>query len=66
MRDETKMRVLICGGGVIGAAIAYFLSRRGVRSMVIERGGLACEEMKAVGRSSVSRSSVALIQAASA
>ena len=25
------MRVLICGGGVIGAAIAYFLSRRGAR-----------------------------------
>ena len=24
------MRVLICGGGVIGASIAYFLSRRGV------------------------------------
>jgi glycine/D-amino acid oxidase-like deaminating enzyme len=36
------MRVLICGGGVIGAAIAYFLSRRGVQSIVIERTGLAC------------------------
>ena len=36
------MRVLICGGGVIGAAIAYFLSRRGVRAIVIERSGLAC------------------------
>jgi glycine/D-amino acid oxidase-like deaminating enzyme len=36
------MRVLICGGGVIGASIAYFLSRRGVRSVVIERTGLAC------------------------
>ena len=24
------MRVLICGGGVVGASIAYFLSRRGV------------------------------------
>lgn len=36
------MRVLICGGGVIGASIAYFLSRRGVRATVIERTALAC------------------------
>ena len=36
------MRVLICGGGVIGASIAYFLSRRGVQAVVIERTGVAC------------------------
>ena len=36
------MQVLICGGGVIGAAIAYFLARRGLRSTVIERAGVAC------------------------
>jgi len=24
------MRVVICGGGVIGACIAYFLARRGI------------------------------------
>jgi glycine/D-amino acid oxidase-like deaminating enzyme len=36
------MRVLICGGGVIGASIAYFLSCRGVATTVIERTGLAC------------------------
>jgi glycine/D-amino acid oxidase-like deaminating enzyme len=36
------MRVLICGGGVVGASIAYFLSRRGVEVTVIERTGLAC------------------------
>src|SRR5262245_33560064 len=36
------MRVLICGGGVIGASIAYFLSRRNVTATVIERTGLAC------------------------
>ncbi|TWT11568.1 FAD-binding oxidoreductase [Reyranella sp. CPCC 100927] len=36
------MRVLICGGGVIGAAVAYFLSRRGIEVIVIERTGLAC------------------------
>jgi len=36
------MRVLICGGGVIGASIAYFLSRRGIAVTVIERTGIAC------------------------
>src|SRR5256884_7981143 len=36
------MHVLICGGGVIGASIAFFLSCRGVKATVIERSGLAC------------------------
>src|ERR1051326_5630314 len=36
------MDVVICGGGVIGASIAYFLSCRGVKPVVIERAGLAC------------------------
>src|ERR1700719_3232010 len=36
------MHVLICGGGVIGASIAYFLARRGVGASVIERTGIAC------------------------
>ena len=36
------MRVLICGGGVIGASIAYFLSCRNVKATVIERTGVAC------------------------
>ena len=36
------MRVLICGGGVIGASIAYFLSCRGVEVTVVERTGIAC------------------------
>ena len=44
------MRVLICAGGVIGASIAYFLSRRGVRSVVIERTGLACAASGKSGR----------------
>jgi glycine/D-amino acid oxidase-like deaminating enzyme len=35
------MRVLICGGGVIGASIAYFLSQRNVEAVVIERSGIA-------------------------
>ncbi|MGH7046468.1 MAG: NAD(P)/FAD-dependent oxidoreductase [Stellaceae bacterium] len=36
------MRVVICGGGVIGAAIAYFLSGRGVEAIVVERVGVGC------------------------
>jgi glycine/D-amino acid oxidase-like deaminating enzyme len=36
------MRVLVCGGGVIGACIAYFLSQRRVEAVVIERAGIAC------------------------
>jgi len=36
------MRVLICGGGVNGAAIAYLQSRRGVKAIFIDRPRLAC------------------------
>ena len=36
------MRVVICGGGVIGASIAYFLSRRGIKPIVVERTRVAC------------------------
>jgi glycine/D-amino acid oxidase-like deaminating enzyme len=36
------MRVAICGGGVIGASIAYFLGLRGVKATVIESTGVAC------------------------
>jgi len=36
------MRVLICGGGVIGACTAYFLARRGVEVSVVERTEVAC------------------------
>jgi len=36
------MRVVICGGGVIGASIAYFFSCLGVRPIVVESTGVAC------------------------
>jgi glycine/D-amino acid oxidase-like deaminating enzyme len=35
------MRVVICGGGVMGACSAYFLSRRGVDVIVVERTEVA-------------------------
>lgn len=36
------MRVVICGGGVIGTSIAYFLSLKGIAATVVERSGIAC------------------------
>lgn len=36
------MHVVVCGAGVIGAATAYFLSKRGAQVTVIERQGVAC------------------------
>ncbi len=38
---SSAARIVICGGGAIGAAIAYFTSRRGARSTVIERHAIA-------------------------
>jgi len=34
--------VAVCGAGVIGAAVAYFLSQRGAAVTVVERTGVAC------------------------
>ena len=36
------MQVVICGAGVIGSSIAYFLSQRRVIGTVVERSGVAC------------------------
>ncbi len=36
------MRVLIVGGGVIGASLAYCLAVRGAKVTLIERSGIAC------------------------
>src|SRR6516165_4308500 len=33
--------IVVCGGGAIGAAIAWFLARRGARPVVIERHEVA-------------------------
>jgi glycine/D-amino acid oxidase-like deaminating enzyme len=38
---SSRKRIVICGGGAIGAAIAYFTSRRGARPIVIERNEVA-------------------------
>jgi glycine/D-amino acid oxidase-like deaminating enzyme len=41
MTDKNP-RVVICGAGIIGTAIAYHLALRGVAATVIERTGVAC------------------------
>ena len=40
-RYELSQRIVICGGGAIGAAIAFFTSRRGARPVLIERHEVA-------------------------
>ena len=47
---DTGKRIVICGGGAIGAAIAYFLSRRGARPVVVERHEVGGSE---IGRAHV-------------
>ena len=36
------MKVLVCGGGVIGASTAMFLARRGAEVELVERTAIAC------------------------
>ena len=35
-------RVIVCGGGIIGSAIAYYLTLKGVATTVVERAAIAC------------------------
>lgn len=41
LRRYIVCSVVICGGGVIGTAIAYYLAKKGVKSTVIDRSGIA-------------------------
>src|SRR5215467_14616869 len=38
---SSRRRIVICGGGAVGAAIAYFVSRGGAQPIVIERHAVA-------------------------
>lgn len=39
---EAPQRVVICGAGIIGSAIAYYLAMKGVAATVVERASVAC------------------------
>src|SRR5438093_12037806 len=41
-RVSPPRHVLVCGAGVVGASVAYFLARRGVAVTVVERSCVAC------------------------
>jgi glycine/D-amino acid oxidase-like deaminating enzyme len=47
--------MVICGGGAIGAAIAYFISQRGAQPIVIERHEVAGAAIRQIGRLSGTR-----------
>lgn len=36
------MKVIICGGGIIGCSTAYFLAKKGIGAVVVERCDVAC------------------------
>jgi glycine/D-amino acid oxidase-like deaminating enzyme len=42
MATASPRHVIVCGAGVIGASVAYFLTQRGIAVTVIERTGVAC------------------------
>src|SRR6266850_6633305 len=41
-RVASPRHVIVCGAGVVGASVAYFLARCGVAVTVVERSGVAC------------------------
>ncbi|MCB1808364.1 MAG: FAD-binding oxidoreductase, partial [Candidatus Competibacteraceae bacterium] len=40
--SNSSAHIVVCGAGVIGAATAYFLTRRGARVTIIEQDRPAC------------------------
>jgi sarcosine oxidase subunit beta len=48
-KPVTSADVVIIGGGIIGCAIAYYLSKERVRVALVERGALACGASGACG-----------------
>ena len=39
---QKQMKVVICGGGIMGVSTAYYLAERGVGSVIIEQKAIAC------------------------
>ncbi len=43
---EREADVVVVGAGIVGCATAYYLARRGVRTVVVERGAVAGEQSR--------------------
>ncbi len=43
---EREADVVVVGAGIVGCATAYYLARRGVRAVVVERGSVAGEQSR--------------------
>ena len=43
---QREADVVVVGAGIVGCATAYYLARRGVRVVVVERGGVAGEQSR--------------------
>ncbi|XP_068657201.1 D-amino-acid oxidase [Aristolochia californica] len=41
-RPEAPVRVVVCGGGVVGVCTAFFLARKGAAVTVVEKSSVAC------------------------
>lgn len=35
-------QIVVCGGGIIGVATAYYLTLQGIRPVLVEKKGIAC------------------------
>ena len=60
--DAKCRNVVILGGGIIGASTAYYLSKRGVASTIIERSSVASAASGELSRSSPGSCTVDICQ----
>ena len=44
MEMERQSDVVIVGGGIVGCATAYYLARRGIRPLLVEKGDVGGEQ----------------------
>ena len=42
MSHNNTDQVVVCGGGIIGVATAYYLTLQGAKTTLVERTGIAC------------------------
>ena len=41
-RSAMPDQVVVCGGGIIGVATAYYLTLQGIKPLLVEKSGIAC------------------------